>query len=137
MKKENLTQKVELCEMGVAELGDEETNDYDVVMSGLCFSELTEGELAYTLKEVKRILKPSGLILVADEVISKNISKRFFTWLIRAPIIMITYVITQTTTHGVKKLPEKLEEMGFVLVCSRTNKMGDFMKLVGRNSKER
>lgn len=133
---EELTQKVELYEMGVAELGNEETNSYDVVMSGLCLSELTEDELTYTLEEVKRILTPSGLILIADEVVSKNISKRLFIWLIRIPLVVITYIITQTATHGVKKLPEKLRKMGFVLEYIRTNKMGDFMELVGRNSKK-
>ncbi len=40
----NLTQNIELCEMGLAELGSEESESYDVVMSGLCFSELTEDE---------------------------------------------------------------------------------------------
>jgi demethylmenaquinone methyltransferase/2-methoxy-6-polyprenyl-1,4-benzoquinol methylase len=41
----NLAQNVELCEMGVAELGGEESESYDIVMSGLCFSELTGDEL--------------------------------------------------------------------------------------------
>jgi len=35
----NLAQNVELCEMGVAELGGEESESYDIVMSGLWFSE--------------------------------------------------------------------------------------------------
>jgi hypothetical protein len=35
-----LSPYVEFCEMGVAELGNEETKRYDVIMSGLCFSEL-------------------------------------------------------------------------------------------------
>ncbi len=53
MEKENLTKNVELQEMGVAELGSEESESYDVVMSGLTFSELTQDELNYTLKEIK------------------------------------------------------------------------------------
>ncbi len=135
-RERKLSQKIELHEMGVAELGNEKTNAYDVIMSGLCFSELTEDELIYTLKEARRILKPYGLILIADEVISKNIPKRFFTWLIRIPLIVITYIITQATTRGVKKLSEKLEEMGFVLEYIKTNKMEDFIELVGRNLKK-
>ncbi|MBU4228392.1 class I SAM-dependent methyltransferase [bacterium] len=74
--KKNLLQNVNLSEMGVTELESEKSNDYDVVMSGLCFSELTESELVFTLKEINRILKPSGLLLVADEVRPKSILKR-------------------------------------------------------------
>ena len=72
----NLTKNIELSEMGVAELESEQSENYDVVMGGLCFSELTKDELNYTLKEVRRILKPRGLLLIADEVRPKTISKR-------------------------------------------------------------
>ena len=74
--KKNLFQNIILSEMGVAELGNEKSKSYDVVMSGLCFSELTESELIFTLKEINRVLKPSGLLLVADEVRPKSILKR-------------------------------------------------------------
>lgn len=86
--KKNLIQNIELCEMGVAELGSEESESYNVVISGLCFSELSEDELIYTLKEVKRILKPGGFLLIADEVRPKSISKRILNGIIRYPLII-------------------------------------------------
>ncbi len=128
-----LTRNIEFCEMGVAELGSEESESYDVVMSGLCFSELNEEELAYTLKEVKRILKPGGLLLIADEVIPKSIPKRILNWLIRFPLLIITYLIAQTTTNAVKDLQEKIKEAGFQVESVRLNKTENFMELVGRN----
>ena len=132
----NLTQNVELCEMGVAELGGEESESYDIVMSGLCFSELTEDELLYTLREAKRILKPEGLLLIADEVRPKSISKMIFNWLIRIPLVTIAYLITQTTTKAVKNLPEKVEKAGLAIQSIKLSKIEDFIELVGRRPKE-
>lgn len=132
----NLTQNVELCEMGVAELGNEESESYDVVMSGLCFSELTEDELIYALKEVKRILKPGDLLLIADEVKPRSISKRILNWLIRFPLVIITYLITQTTTKAVKNVPEKIKEAGLLIESVRLNKMENFIELVARKPKK-
>ena len=132
----NLAQNVELCEMGVAELGGEESESYDIVMSGLCFSELTEDELLYTLREAKRILKPEGLLLIADEVRPKSISKMIFNWLIRIPLITITYLIAQTTTKAVKNLPEKVEKAGLLIQSIKLSKIEDFIELVGRRPKQ-
>jgi len=136
VKEANLTHNIELFEMGVAELRREESGSYDVVMSGLCFSELTEDELVFTLKEVKRILKPSGLLLIADEVIPQSISKRILNWLIRFPLVIITLLITQTTTKAVKDLPTKIKEAGFLLESIRFNSRENFIELIGRKPDE-
>lgn len=131
-----LEQSVELCEMGVAELGGEEAGSYDVVMSGLCFSELSEDELIYTLKEVKRMLKPGGILLIADEVMPQSIQKRILHRLMRFPLGIITYLITQTATHAVKSLPEKVEEAGLIIESIKLSKIEDFIELVARKAKE-
>jgi ubiquinone/menaquinone biosynthesis C-methylase UbiE len=131
-----LSQYVELCEMGVAELGDEESKRYDVIMSGLCFSELTEDELHYTLKETKRMLKPGGLLLLAVEVRPESIAKRLLYWFIKLPLVIITYVVTQTTTRAVKNLPEKIENAGFLIVSIKLNFLESFIELVGRKPED-
>ncbi len=85
----NLAQNIAFCEMGVGELGEEKSESYDVVTSTLCFSELTEDELVFTLKAVKRILKPNGVLLVIDEVRPSSLPKRMLNWLVRFPLAMI------------------------------------------------
>lgn len=134
--KKNLIQNIELCEMGVAELGSEESKSYDVVMSGLCFSELSKDELLYTLKEIKRILKPGGLLLVVDEVRPKNILKKILNEISRFPLLIITYLITQTTIHSIESLPEKIKESGLSIESVKLNSIENFIELVAK-SKDR
>jgi len=124
--------EIEFVEMGVAELGSEPPESYDVVMSGLCFSELTTDELAYTLKEINRILKPGGLLLAADEVRPGNPLKWIIHYLIRIPLVVITYIITQTTTQAVKDLPQKVRAAGLVIKSLNPNKLEDFIELVAQ-----
>jgi len=124
--------EIKFAEMGVAELGSEQPESYDVVMSGLCFSELTADELAYTLKEINRILKPGGLLLVADEVRPRHPLKWLVHHLIRIPLAVTTYLITQTTTRAVKDLPGKVREAGLVIKSLNPNKLEDFVELVAQ-----
>ena len=132
-----LTQNLDLVEMGVAEIGSEESASYDAVMSGLCFSELTEGEVTYALKEVKRVLKPRGLLLVADEVIPRSIAMRLVTWLARLPLVIITYLITQTTSSAVRDLPAKVRKAGLSIESISLSKMQDFMEMVAKKPDEK
>lgn len=129
---EGLTQNLELVEMGAAEIGSEDPASYDAVMSGLCFSELTEDEITYTLHHVKRLLKPGGHLLVADEVRIRNILMRWLYWLGRFPLVIITYLVTQTATHAVRDLPEKVKESGFIIESTRSSTTQDFMELVAK-----
>lgn len=127
-----LMDTVALVEMGVAELDSEETESYDAVMSGLCFSELSEDELAYTLKQVVRILRPGGLLLVADEVKPRNLLSRLLHSLIRAPLAVFTYLITQQTTHAVANLSGKLTGAGLSVVSVNSSFLGSFSTFVAR-----
>jgi ubiquinone/menaquinone biosynthesis C-methylase UbiE len=131
-----LRQNVELREMGVAELRAENAESYDVVMSGLCFSELTEDELVYTLKEVKRILKQGGVLLVADEVKPKSIPNKILGWLVRFPLVIITYLIAQTTTSAVDDLPKKIEATGMLIKSISLNRTASFMELIAMKQRK-
>jgi ubiquinone/menaquinone biosynthesis C-methylase UbiE len=133
MKADNLNlTTVTFLECGVAELEGEESDTYDVAMSGLCFSELSEDELLYTLRETKRILKPGGLLLVADEVMSAHKLKNILTWIIRIPLAVMTYIATQTTTNPVKLLPEKIVKAGYTIDSITLHNMETFIELVAR-----
>lgn len=131
----NFTQNIQLSEMGVGELESEESGSYDAVMSGLCFSELSDDEIVYTLNEVKRILKPGGTLLIVDEVSPKNILKKIIHLVIRVPLVIITYLITQTTTNAVKNLLEKIRESGMIIESVKLNKLESFIELAAKTPK--
>jgi len=124
-----LQDRVELREMGIAELGGEPSESYDVVMSGLCFSELTPDEVRFGLHEIHRILKPGGRLLLADEIVSRSPWKRILNGIARFFLSTITILMTQTTTRAVKDLPEKVREAGFHIKDMRTGRMDNFLEL--------
>jgi ubiquinone/menaquinone biosynthesis C-methylase UbiE len=128
----HLAESIELCEMGVAELGSEAPQSYDAVLSGLCFSELSDGELEYALTQAYRLLKPGGLLLVVDEVQPMGIASRLLYWLLRVPLVMITYLVTQTTAHPVRGLPERVEAMGLRVLSTHRSGMGSLLELVAQ-----
>jgi ubiquinone/menaquinone biosynthesis C-methylase UbiE len=133
----SLEQNVDFNEMGIAELDREKAESYNAVMSGLCFSELTEDELTYTLGQVERILKPGGLLLVADEVVPANNAIRILNWLARLPLLVITYVVTQTISRAVRDLPQKVKTAGLSIEKLRLNRMGNFIELVAVKPEQR
>ena len=111
-RSEGLSERIELREQGVAELYREPPESYDAITAGLFLSELSDDEIAYTLREVERLLVPGGLLLVADEVRPDGLVRRFGHALLRAPIAAITYLVSGQTSRPVVALPEKIRAAG-------------------------
>jgi demethylmenaquinone methyltransferase/2-methoxy-6-polyprenyl-1,4-benzoquinol methylase len=135
-KDAQLSQDIEFMEMGVAELGSERDHTYDAVMSGLCFSELTEQELEYTLNEGRRILKPKGLFLVIDETRPLSFLKRLFQGFFRSIFKLFVFLISGTTTRALINFPSKLEEAGFRIVSCELNKDQNLLHLAARKNRD-
>ncbi len=131
-----LSQSIEFVEMGVAELGKEKEQSYDAVTSGLCLSELTEQELDHTLHEAHRILKPEGLLLVADEVRPKKLIRRILNALFRSLLKAFVFLATRTATRALKNFQGRLEKRGFRIISSELNKGQDFLELAAKKMTE-
>lgn len=129
-----VAEQIDFEDKGVAELDNENLESYDVVTSGLCFSELTKDELSYTLNQIQRILKLGGLLLVADEVRPVNLIGRYLHSLLKAPLATFTYLLTQQTTHAIVQLPEKIVEAGLSIKSVQYNRMGSFIEVVASKS---
>ena len=95
-------------------------------------SELSPDERRYTLGELARVLRPGGLLLVADEVRAPGAAARLVQRLLRAPLVLLTWLLTQQTTHPLDRLPEMLEEAGFALVSRRAGALGGLGEIVAR-----
>ena len=133
----HLSQNIDFGEMGVAELGNETDQTFDVVMSGLCLSELTEPELRYTLNEVNRILKPGGLFLVVDEVRPRSFVRRLLLGFFRSIFKLFVFMVSGTTTRALKNFPSKIEGVGFNIVSCELNKSQNLLKLAARKNRDR
>ena len=129
IEKSGFKDSVEFREEGVSELSSESDYMYDAVVSGLCFSELSDDEQKYALKQIYRVLKPGGLLLLADEIQPDNFLKKLLHFLLKIPLTIITYLITQTTTSSLKNIDNMLNYAGFNIKSIDKNWMDDFILL--------
>lgn len=130
--KAGLSQNTEFTEMGAAELGKEKNESYDVVMSGLCFSELSDDEIQFALREIERVLKTGGLLLVADEVQPKKVLKRFTIQVIRFLLSIVVLLLTGSRTRALEYFPDRVKDSGLDIVSQRLNRGENFLELVAR-----
>jgi cyclopropane fatty-acyl-phospholipid synthase-like methyltransferase len=126
-KKAGLEDKVELIELGVAEIaGEINERPLDAVVSCLAFSELTPDEQTYTLSIAYSLLKPGGVIVIADEVVPKDAFRRFRHRLVSLPLVLVTYILTQTTTRPLNNPSPLLNKAGFANI-ETTSMWSSFM----------
>jgi ubiquinone/menaquinone biosynthesis C-methylase UbiE len=88
---------------------------YDGVVATLVFSELSDDERRFALQHAKRILKPGGIITIADEVIPRNTLKKIVHLFFRIPMLLTTYLVTRTTTRPLRNLSGELIAAGFMI----------------------
>ena len=116
INKLNLKNKVNLyhSESGTSEIDILfKDNSFDLVTSTFLISELYDEELIWVLEEIRRILKPSGTLVIAGEVVPNKLLKKILYFLFWLPIAFVTYIIAQTGTKPVKHLSEKINDAGF------------------------
>jgi ubiquinone/menaquinone biosynthesis C-methylase UbiE len=132
VKKAGLEESVTFCEKGIAELSSEKSESFTAVTAGLCFSELSDDELSYTLRQAYRVLQEGGLLLVADEVKPGGRLKRLLHMLIKGPVAAVTWMLTQTTTRALRDLPQRIERAGFQIDSVRLSSLESFAEVTAR-----
>ncbi|MHA1428358.1 MAG: HgcAB-like fusion protein [Candidatus Helarchaeota archaeon] len=127
-----IASRIELLHKAAVQLDEFPSESFDVVTSTLVFSELHESEQKYVLAQAFRVLKPSGALIIADEVIPSKKLKRFAHVLISAPLKLFTFLITQTTTKAVRNLSEKITEMGFEIHQTENYQLDSFQLIYAK-----
>ncbi len=107
-------------------LGDE---SFDIILSTLAFSELTRAERIHALKQIKRILRNGGTVLIGDEIIPEKILAKWLYYAFRIPMRLLTWVVTQTTTNAISNFDADVREAGMKRVNSKSFMLGMFILL--------
>jgi demethylmenaquinone methyltransferase/2-methoxy-6-polyprenyl-1,4-benzoquinol methylase len=124
--------RIQLEEMGVSGMDKLDDERFDLVMSTLVFSELSHDERAYALRHAYRVLKPGGRLAIADEARPDTLAKRLVHGAVRIPLLIATFVLTQTTTSAVHGLSDLVAEAGFRIESGQRSSLDSFLYLVAR-----
>jgi demethylmenaquinone methyltransferase/2-methoxy-6-polyprenyl-1,4-benzoquinol methylase len=110
---ENLAKRFSVSRMGVDGMDRFQNDQFDTVVSTLVFSELSDDERRFALKHAKRILKPGGMIIIADEVVPKTLFRKILHAIIRFPLLALTYLVSSSSTRPIPDLSGELIQAGF------------------------
>ncbi len=114
---EGLTERIQIIKMPVIEL-DKQFSDksFDKITAILILSELYRAEQDFCLNQIYRILNDDGEFILVDEVKPKKIWKKIVYFVIRVPLVIITYFKSQLTTQSLKNTEKRLESHNFSLI---------------------
>ena len=111
-----LSEAVEFREMSAVNLDGAFTDGaFDIIVSSFAFSELSDDEQAFVLRECARLLVEGSQLLVADEVLPRRLPVRVVSRVVRLPLVAIAYVLTQTATRAVADLEAKIRATGLTI----------------------
>ncbi len=129
--------RVQFREMDLTEIDQLPDSSFDVVVATLVFSELSEAEQFYALREAWRLLRPKGRLIIMDEVRPQSLRKMLPYYMLRFPLTAFTFLLSQTTTHRVKNLETKLEISGFRITRQEQHLLDSIVLLVATKQPQR
>jgi len=114
IKDASLEEHVSLKYMDASLIGDRfPAASFDLIVSTLVFSELLLDDQRFVLEACQKLLAPNGQLLIADEVIPATFIARLFFYLVRLPLVLLTWLITRTTTNSLRGFASMLTQTGF------------------------
>jgi ubiquinone/menaquinone biosynthesis C-methylase UbiE len=111
---QNLKERVSLIYMDAALIGDRfPEGAFDLIVSTLAFSEFPLDLQRYVLGACRGLLAPQGQLLIADEVKPTQFLARFLFYLVRLPVVLLTWLLTRTSTSALQDFQVLVEQAGF------------------------
>jgi len=127
---EGLGDRVELEEASISGMDRYPDESFDVVISTLVFSELSPDEQGYVLDHAYRILGSGGRLALADEARPRTVWMRLLHGLLRVPLLVLTFALTQTSTRAVRGLTTRVRRAGFIIETEERTTLDSFLYLV-------
>lgn len=112
--REELSGRFTVREMGVSEMDSLPESTYDVVVSTLVLSELSDDERRYALRQSNRVLEPQGTLVIADEVVPRTAGRKLVHILAWIPLLAVTYLVSRTYTRPLVDINGDLSASGFI-----------------------
>ncbi|MFO7558261.1 MAG: corrinoid protein-associated methyltransferase CpaM [Desulfobacterales bacterium] len=132
---ENLAEKFSVSQMGVDAMDRFREEQFDAIVSTLVFSELSDDERRFALKQAKRILKPGGMIIIADEVVPKTLFRKLLHTVTRLPMLALTYLVSSSSTRPILDLSGELAGADFSIQKEIRSHGDSFAMTVGIKEK--
>ena len=86
---------------------------FDTVVATAALGEFPKSYLEYIFQECRRLLKPGGRLIVADELQPENHISRFFYNLIMGILWIPQFLIVRRVAYPIEALPAILDAAGF------------------------
>jgi ubiquinone/menaquinone biosynthesis C-methylase UbiE/NAD-dependent dihydropyrimidine dehydrogenase PreA subunit len=135
VEENNLKARITLHQAAAVEMDSLfQENTFDLVTATLVLSELSSVERTWVLNEIYRVLKPSGTFVLADEVRPQNFVNRFFHFMARLPLAVITYIIAQTGTKALVDISEDVSRAGLEISSENYSFLGSFAVISAKRS---
>lgn len=126
-------ERVRFCEQTAAEIDRFDGNTFDAVVASLVFSDMSPSERSYVLRQTRRLLKPTGSIIVADETVPSGLFHRALFHLARFPQAALAWVVAGSVSRPIDDLRGEIETAGFTIVEEGQWLMGTLGLVVGEN----
>ncbi|MGD8730508.1 MAG: methyltransferase domain-containing protein [Anaerolineales bacterium] len=106
--------EIELVHMDATGIADRfEPAIFDAVVSSLAFSEMSVQQQQFVLAAARRLLRPTGVLLVLDEFKPSGPVPQLISTLARLPLRLVTWLLTRTSSSALNGFKERLTGNGF------------------------
>jgi demethylmenaquinone methyltransferase/2-methoxy-6-polyprenyl-1,4-benzoquinol methylase len=95
---------------------------------------MSTSERDYVLRQAHRVLKNDGRFVMCDEVRPAKLWQKIVHFIVRVPLMLITWVVTGTTTRALADATGELESAGFTIRSERRSRLGTLAVIVGERS---
>ena len=122
---------LELLERTASEIDAFPEARFDAVVASFSLSEMSASERAFVLSSARRVLRPGGVVAIADEVNPRSGPMRALFTALRLPQAMLTWLAIGSVSHPIPDLAGELIDCGFTLRSERRWLFGHLAVFVG------